>query len=239
MNNLLLIAFAALAVVILGLMVFFYRRRSAVDTDASEEKAARPEPLPAAPPTHPASKAASETTANATAVGAKPAENAASAHGDTDSGHPGGQEAEPAPVDVNIGEAAASAETPAPTYDHPEFARALAEFESELRAGHFSRLDVFAEFEQLADSASAKKTPRSKYFHDVVSAALVYRDALEGLLCDEDRERFIDVHSRYLDDVSHEPDEEIRQERLQEHLDLLRGLRPRDDEAPLVERKAG
>jgi hypothetical protein len=60
----------------------------------------------------------------------------------------------------------------------------------------------------------------------VVNKALEVRDEVEHLLRKEDRERFVTFHSQYLDEISNEVDDAVRQAWLRHHLDLLPGLRP-------------
>lgn len=114
----------------------------------------------------------------------------------------------------------------------PHFEALLAAFEEELRQGHFSRQDVYAEHAEAASVPGARKVTRSRYFHEVVNKALEIRDELEGLLHEDDRKRFVDVHSHYLDEVTDEPDAEARRALLRDHLDLLPSLRPRPAEEP-------
>ncbi|MEM1413143.1 MAG: hypothetical protein AAGH19_12375 [Pseudomonadota bacterium] len=109
----------------------------------------------------------------------------------------------------------------------PAFLEVRTSLERELSAGHFSKLDVFEDYRLASEKASGRIGSRSEYFHQVVEQALEVRDTFEGMLSDEDRERFIDVHSRYLDEVSVEADLDVRARLHSEQVKLLNDLGPR------------
>ncbi len=123
-----------------------------------------------------------------------------------------------------------TADAPEPsTVSDPAFLAAREAFERELLAGNFSRLDVFEAYAQAKEKPNAPDVPRSEYFHGVVNQALEIRDAFEALLLDADREQFVDMHSRYLDDVTTETDADVRERLHREHQEKLGTLRPKDD----------
>lgn len=107
------------------------------------------------------------------------------------------------------------------------FEAARARLERELRAGHFSRLDIFDAWERADWKPGQRKPPRSEYFHRVANEAVSVRNAFEKLLCEEDRARFVDAHSRYLDDVTELEDPGDRERAHEEQLRFLAELRPR------------
>lgn len=109
----------------------------------------------------------------------------------------------------------------------PAFVAARAKLDEELQAGHFSRLDVFEDYQRAAEKAYGHIGPRSEYFSRVVNEAIAVRDAFEALLDEEDRARFVEGHGRYLDEVSVEADEGTRVRMHREQIELLRQLRPK------------
>ncbi|MEE4173891.1 MAG: hypothetical protein V2I57_06530, partial [Xanthomonadales bacterium] len=118
----------------------------------------------------------------------------------------------------------------APEITDPVFLAAREAFERELLAGHFSKLDVFVAYEQAMKQPGATEIPRSEFFHRVVNEALATRDTFEAMLTDKDREQFVDIHSRYLDEVTDETDLEARERLHREHQEKLAGLQPRESE---------
>lgn len=216
---------------------------AAQDADAESRAEEAPEAAEAAAETE-AGEVTSETEAPAEAVGAEEPEGAEAAataeaeeveavHEAVEAESP---DPEPEPLDASD-----EAETPAPEPEapapasaepNPEFEQARADFERELKAGHFSKLDVFRAHEQAAEKPGAPRIPRSQFFHQVVDKALEARDEFEGLLCDEDRQRFVTVHSQYLDDVTDETDAEAREALLRDQLKMIPELRPRPAQPP-------
>jgi LPXTG-motif cell wall-anchored protein len=137
---------------------------------------------------------------------------------------------EPAPAEA--GEAPAQADAPeAPPVTDPAFLAAREAFARELLAGNFSRLDVFEAYAEAQQGPKAPAVPRSEFFHRVVNQALETRDAFEALLSKEHREQFVDIHSRYLDDVTAEADADVRERLHREHREKLDSLRPQPAES--------
>jgi hypothetical protein len=137
-------------------------------------------------------------------------------------------DAEPDTETAEATAAAVSTDTPEdPPVSDPAFLAARETFEQELLGGNFSRLDVFEAYAQAQDGPDDPGIPRSEFFHRVVNRALESRDAYEILLTDQDREQFVDIHSRYLDDVTEEADADVRKRLHREHQEKLAGLRPK------------
>ena len=223
-----IIAGGAGAVVLFALVWFLVRRRSKRD-DGSETnpvpgeeiRLTEPtlEPLPevsgSTDPEAPESETTGEPADEAPETQPVPAQAAES-------------EPVPEPEPVEAAEAPEQADrAEAPPISDPAFLAAREAFERQLLAGNFSRLDVFDAYARAQEGPDAPSVPRSEFFHRVVNQALEIRDAFEALLQDEDRDRFVDIHSRYLDDVTEEADAGVRERLHREHQDKLGSLRPK------------
>jgi hypothetical protein len=159
-------------------------------------------------------------------------ETAAEPESMTESVSEAGAEHEPEPRDepAEVIEAPTPIETPPPPpVTDPAFLAARETFERALLEGNFSRLDVFEAYARAQQGPDAPGVPRSEFFHRVVNQALETRDAFEALLSKQDRERFVDIHSRYLDDVTEEADASVRERLHREHQEKLEHLRPEND----------
>ncbi len=198
---------------------------AAAEPEPETEPKAEAEPKPQGEP------AAAETATPET-------EPASDREPDPASPETGAIEPEPEPERERETEAPVAAETTEPS-DTPEpplvadpaFLAAREAFERELLGGNFSRLDVFDAYAKAQGGPDDPGVPRSEFFHHVVNQALKARDAFEILLADEDREQFVDIHSRYLDDVTEESDADARARLHREHQEKLGSLRPKSANA--------
>jgi LPXTG-motif cell wall-anchored protein len=205
---------------------FFVRRRARVAADAESKTGERARKTPEFEPPRDAEDAANREESGETKDATEPEvveepEVSEEPEVGDEPGRTGAAEQAAEPGDSGEDE---EAELPAEVLAAFEAARSS--FVRELEGGNLSKLDIFEAYDRASRQPGAPRAPRSEYFHRVVGKAVKARDAFEALLRDEDRKKFVDVHSRYLDAVTGQEDADARAQAHRAHVEFVAGLRP-------------